>query len=106
MVLLASVCSLFIVAMDLTITVARLQEFADWVSSQDSTFEMPYAIDQDKVAGMSIRLQFNSDAKWTTALKHMLTNLKFCLSWMITKHTTQTDLPMASRAATGHSQNP
>jgi len=45
---------------------------------------MAYAIDQDKVANMTIRLQFNSDSKWTKALKYMLTNLKYCLAWVIT----------------------
>lgn len=82
-----------------------LQEFADWVASQDSTFEMPYAIEQDKVASMSIRLQFNSDAKWTKALKYMLTNLKYCLSWMITKRGNHADPLTASRAAAGQSQH-
>lgn len=76
-----------------------LQEFADWIASQDNTFEMPYAVDQDKVAGMSIRLQFNSDTKWTKALKYMLANLKYCLSWMITKR--KMDLPTASQTAAG-----
>ena len=61
-----------------------LQEFADWILSQDDTFEMAYAIDQDKVANMTIRLQFNSDSKWTKALKYMLTNLKYCMKWAIT----------------------
>ena len=61
-----------------------LQEFAAWILSQDNTFEMAYAIDQDKVANMTIRLQFNSDSKWTKALKYMLTNLKYCMKWAIT----------------------
>ena len=76
-----------------------LQEFADWIASQDNTFETPYAIEQDKVAGMSIRLQFNSDTKWTKALKHMLANLQYCLTWMITKR--QTDLPTAPQGPAG-----
>ncbi len=61
-----------------------VQEFADWIVTQDNSFEMAYAIDQDKVANMTIRLQFNSDSKWTKALKYMLTNLKYCLKWAIT----------------------
>ena len=60
------------------------QEFSDWIISRDSTFEMAYAIEQDKVANMTIRLQFNSDPKWTKALKYMLTNLKYCMTWVIT----------------------
>ena len=61
-----------------------MQEFSDWIISQDCAFEVAYAIEQDKVANMTIRLQFNSDSKWTKALKHMLTNLKYCMAWVIT----------------------
>lgn len=60
-----------------------LQEFSDWIITQDSTFEVAYAIEQDKVANLTVRLQFNSDSKWTKALKFMLTNLKYCLNWVI-----------------------
>lgn len=60
-----------------------VKEFSDWIISQDCAFEVAYAIEQDKVANMTIRLQFNSDSKWTKALKHMLTNLKYCMAWVI-----------------------
>ena len=63
----------------------RVQEFSDWIISQDNSFEVAYAIEQDKVANMTVRLQFNSDSKWTKALKFMLTNLKYCLNWVIRK---------------------
>ena len=42
---------------------------------------MPYAIDQDRIGGMTIRLQFNKDFKWTKALKYMLADLKWCFRW-------------------------
>ena len=61
----------------------HVQEFSDWIITQDSTFEVAYAIEQDKVANLTVRLQFNSDSKWTKALKFMLTNLKYCLNWVI-----------------------
>lgn len=32
---------------------------------------------------MSIKLFCNKDAKWTKALKYMLTDLKWSLKWMI-----------------------
>ncbi|KAL3139672.1 hypothetical protein ABBQ38_003986 [Trebouxia sp. C0009 RCD-2024] len=60
-----------------------VKEFSDWIITQDSTFEVAYAIEQDKVANLTVRLQFNSDSKWTKALKFMLTNLKYCLNWVI-----------------------
>lgn len=63
----------------------HMQEFSDWIVSQDSTFEVAYAIDLDKVANLTVKLQFNSDSKWTKALKFMLTNLKYCLNWVIRK---------------------
>lgn len=61
----------------------HVQEFSDWIITQDSTFEVAYAIEQDKVANLTVRLQFNNDSKWTKALKFMLTNLKYCLNWVI-----------------------
>lgn len=78
-----------------------VKEFADWIVSQDNSFEMAYAIDQDKVANMTIRLQFNSDSKWTKALKYMLTNLKYCLKWAITHQKLERN---ASAARTSHHQ--
>jgi beclin 1 len=35
------------------------------------------------VGGMTVKLTFNKDLKWTKALKYMLTDLKLCLRWMI-----------------------
>ncbi|KAA6424421.1 MAG: beclin 1, partial [Trebouxia sp. A1-2] len=78
-----------------------VKEFADWIVSQDNSFEMAYAIDQDKVANMTVRLQFNSDSKWTKALKYMLTNLKYCLKWAITHQKLERN---ASAARTSHNQ--
>ena len=80
----------------------HIQEFSDWIISQDSTFEVAYAIDQDKVANLTVRLQFNSDSKWTKALKFMLTNLKYCLNWVIRK---QLHTQPLSASALGASPN-
>mmetsp|Transcript_24764 Transcript_24764/g.58940 ORF Transcript_24764/g.58940 Transcript_24764/m.58940 type:complete len:422 (+) Transcript_24764:368-1633(+) len=71
---------------------ACLQEFADFARNKDiaqcreAPFEMHYPIEGDKVGGVSIKLTFNKDARWTKALKYMLTNLKLCLRWMIEAH--------------------
>ena len=80
-----------------------MQEFSEWIISQDSTFEVAYAIDQDRVANLTVRLQFNSDSKWTKALKFMLTNLKYCLNWVIRK---QVHTQSLSASTSGASPNP
>lgn len=43
------------------------------------------SIKGDLINEVSIKLQFNNDAKWTKALKYMLTNLKFLLAWCSTR---------------------
>lgn len=73
-----------------------LQEFAEFAAQRDSAsgyrqiFELPYAIDGDKVGGRSIKLMFNKDERWTKALKYMLTDLKWCLEWMVLAQEQQT----------------
>mmetsp|Transcript_8297 Transcript_8297/g.23802 ORF Transcript_8297/g.23802 Transcript_8297/m.23802 type:complete len:444 (-) Transcript_8297:467-1798(-) len=66
-----------------------LQEFAEFAHGCDSAsgrepvFELHYPIEGDKVGGVSVKMTFNKEARWTKALKYMLTNLKLCLKWMI-----------------------
>ena len=36
-----------------------------------------------QVGGLTIKLIFNKDAKWTKALKYMLTDLKCVLKWFV-----------------------
>lgn len=73
----------------LTRCTTLVQEFAEFAAQHDSMsghrsiFELPYAIDGDKVGGRSIKLMFNKDERWTRALKYMLTDLKSCLEWMV-----------------------
>lgn len=43
------------------------------------SFELPYAIEGDKVGGCSIRYSFCRDKVWSEALQNMLLNLKECL---------------------------
>lgn len=45
-------------------------------------FELPYAIEGDKVDGRKVAFTFNRDERWTAALKLMLTDLKFALAWL------------------------
>ena len=41
----------------------------------------PNAIEDDCVGGLSVRLQFNQEERWTTAFKYLLQNLKWLLTW-------------------------
>jgi len=58
-----------------------IQKFSEYAASRDPRFKQPYAIKNEMIGGVSIKLQFNQDAKWTKALKYMLTNLKYLLAW-------------------------
>lgn len=54
-----------------------MQEFAEFARKKDlaegrTPFEMPHAIEGDKVGGLTIKLCHNKDAKWTKALKYMV----------------------------------
>ena len=43
-------------------------------------FELPYAIEGDKVGGLTIKLIFNKDSRWSKALKLMAADLKASLA--------------------------
>lgn len=66
-----------------------LKEFALFAAQRDrlagrrQVFELPYAIEGSDVGGLTIKLMFNKDARWTKALKYMLTDLKWCLEWVV-----------------------
>ncbi len=50
-------------------------------------FVLPYTIEKDKIGdpgkeGFSVKTQFNSPEKWTKALKFVLTNLRWALTWV------------------------
>lgn len=68
-----------------------LQQFKEQVEKSDSGFCLPYRIDKGKIEDMSsanaysIKIQFNSEEQWTKALKYMLTNLKWALTWISTQ---------------------
>ncbi|KAK7112303.1 beclin-1-like [Littorina saxatilis] len=58
-----------------------------WEKINDGN-NMPYAIcgdrlqDRETSNSFSVKTQFNCEEQWTKALKFMLTNLKWCLSWI------------------------
>ena len=50
-------------------------------------FMLPYSIDKDKIGDMnkefySIKTQFNTQERWTKALKFLLTDLRWALTWV------------------------
>lgn len=50
-------------------------------------FKLPYNIDKDKIGdpqkdSYSIKTQFNTQERWTKALKFLLTNLRWALTWV------------------------
>eukprot|EP01006_Ploeotia_vitrea_P028790 TRINITY_DN61417_c0_g1_i2.p1 TRINITY_DN61417_c0_g1~~TRINITY_DN61417_c0_g1_i2.p1 ORF type:complete len:417 (-),score=233.12 TRINITY_DN61417_c0_g1_i2:61-1146(-) len=65
----------------LTWLLSCVKEFGDYAHGVDKKFRLKYNIDKDQIQGLSIKLQFNQDHKWTKALKYMLSNLKFLLAW-------------------------
>ena len=64
-----------------------MNEFAEFAQRKDAQmgrgkkFELPYKIENDRIADHTIRLRFNQDDRWTKALKFMLTDLKVLLAW-------------------------
>jgi beclin len=64
-----------------------LKEFGDDIEGKDLQFRLPYRysfltrISKDKIGEMPIRLQFNQDENWTKAMKFLLIDLKWLLSY-------------------------
>ena len=56
-------------------------------STSHPHFVLPYAIDKDKIGEAnkdfySVKTQFNTQERWTKALKFLLTNLRWALTWV------------------------
>lgn len=61
-----------------------LKRVGQHVESYDPTLKLPYAIDDDKIGGYSIRLsRSSSNEQWTAACKYLLTNAKWILAYVI-----------------------
>lgn len=64
---------------------ACIHEFGEYATSLDARCQLKYPIRGDCIGDVSIKLQFNNDAKWTKALKYTLTNCKQLLAWTSTR---------------------
>ena len=56
-------------------------------SNSKPHFMLPYTIDKDKIGdptkeSFSVKTQFNTPERWTKALKFVLTNLRWALTWV------------------------
>ena len=65
-----------------------LQQFKEKIEEGDGKFHLPYRMDKGKIEDInagksySIKIHLNSQEQWTKALKFMLTNLKWALTWV------------------------
>lgn len=72
-----------------------LEQFKECVEKTDENFRLPYSMTkgkiEDTVKGISysMKVQFNSEEQWTKALKFMLTNLKWSLTWVSSQFKTE-----------------
>lgn len=64
--------------------------------SRDPTMRLPFKIENDKVGGFSVRVQFNQDERWTKALKFMLTDLKWIIAFVESREFNQSNQGSAS----------
>uniref|UniRef100_U5EZ51 Putative beclin-like protein n=1 Tax=Corethrella appendiculata TaxID=1370023 RepID=U5EZ51_9DIPT len=70
-----------------------LQQFKEEVEKGDSGFCLPYRMEKGKIEdsatgnSYSIKIQFNSEEQWTKALKFLLINLKWGLTWVSSQFT-------------------
>ncbi|XP_064091177.1 beclin-1-like protein [Macrobrachium nipponense] len=68
--------------------VAEFQQHVEAQGGQSAKFCLPYRINKHFIEdptsnnSMSIKMQFNSEEQWTKALKFLLTNLKWGLTWV------------------------
>lgn len=83
--------------------VNQLQEL---IETRDINFKLPYKIDvqagkiydpHNRSAAYSIKPTFTPPEQWTRALKWMLTNLKWALTWVV--HLQATEKPVVNRAS-------
>ena len=67
----------------------NIKQFADWMRSQDSKYNLRYQINGHKIGDpkkkdkfVSIRFAKSDLENWTQALKYMVIDLKYLLAWV------------------------
>ncbi|CEP01266.1 hypothetical protein PBRA_001872 [Plasmodiophora brassicae] len=60
-----------------------VKEYCLFAEAQSGHKVMQYQIDDHMINGVSVKLQFNQEAKWTKAMKFLLINLKFAVAWCV-----------------------
>ena len=69
-----------------------LKQLKDAIESGGGGFCLPYDMENGKITDrssgktFSVKTQFNSLDKWSEAMKLMLTNLKWAISWVNNKY--------------------
>ena len=58
-----------------------VQELGEYASRRDPSIHMPYEIKETKIGGNSVLSHSNDLDEWTSALKYILTNLKWLIAW-------------------------
>ena len=64
---------------------AVISEVIAFFQRADRTIRVPYKIEGDKIGGLPVTLQFNSDDKWTQAMKFLLTDVKWIVTFVESK---------------------
>jgi beclin 1 len=64
----------------LVLFVKSLNAVGNALGNADEHAALPYPIEGDRVGGLSVRYGFSRDVTWTSALRHVLANLEWCLS--------------------------
>jgi beclin 1 len=59
--------------------VPRCQEVADFAAETDPSLCLPFSITGTEVNGLPVT--HNKDVQWTRAMKYLVTDVKWLLSW-------------------------
>ena len=57
-------------------------ELYGWARARDPRLALPHVLEPDKVKGLSIKLQFNSEEAWAEAVAALLENLACFMRWV------------------------
>ncbi len=67
----------------LTALLQVMSEIIVYFQRSDRAIRIPYKIEGDKIGGVPVTLQFNSEEKWTQAMKYVLTDAKWLITWVV-----------------------